>query len=155
MKKAIVTILSCCLILLSYAQKAAKSVYAEAGGPGLLFSANYDTRFSKKENGWGGRAGVGFVVGVGPIAGISFPLGVNYLAGNRHYFEGGAGITFSTVTSGLDNVNGSSSFFFGHISAGYRYQPKKNGFLFRIAVDPLFSSDGIFFWAGLGMGYKF
>ena len=37
------------------------SFYAELGGPGILFSANYDGRFNKSHLGFGGRVGVGFV----------------------------------------------------------------------------------------------
>src|ERR1700750_1000845 len=37
------------------------SFFAEIGGPGVLFSANYDTRFHKSNLGIGGRIGIGFV----------------------------------------------------------------------------------------------
>ncbi len=33
------------------------SFYAELGGPGILFSANYDGRFKKSHLGLGGRVG--------------------------------------------------------------------------------------------------
>src|SRR6187200_3735272 len=37
------------------------SFIAELGGPGIVFSANYDTRFQQSRLGIGGRIGVGFV----------------------------------------------------------------------------------------------
>src|SRR5215470_6381869 len=39
------------------------SFYAELGGPGILFSANIDRRFTKSNLGIGGRIGIGFVSG--------------------------------------------------------------------------------------------
>lgn len=37
------------------------SFIAEAGGPGIAFSANIDKRFANTNIGWGGRIGPGFV----------------------------------------------------------------------------------------------
>src|SRR5687768_5051746 len=75
----------------------AKAVYGEFGGNGLVFSANFDTRFSG-EKGIGGRAGVGYAA-AGGVSIVTFPLGLNYLIGNApHYFELGAGVTFVTAT---------------------------------------------------------
>lgn len=37
--------------------------FAEVGGPGILFSANIDTRFNTSSLGWGGRIGLGFYTG--------------------------------------------------------------------------------------------
>lgn len=39
------------------------SFFAELGGPGILFSANVDRRFTKANLGFGGRIGIGFVTG--------------------------------------------------------------------------------------------
>src|SRR5688572_17553923 len=68
-----------------------KSVYFELGGPGLA-SFNFDTRFSGRPDGIGGRVGVGgfYIADEGVIF---FPIGVNYLIGkdNKHYFEVGGG----------------------------------------------------------------
>lgn len=51
------------------AQTAAKSIYGEVGGPGI-FSINFDTRFSKQENGFGMRVGIGGI----DLSGPSFVL---------------------------------------------------------------------------------
>ena len=137
----------------SHAQSGAKSVYAELGGPGLA-SINFDTRFSKKEDGIGGRIGIGGFNVDG--SGVVFvPIGVNYIVGKdgRSYFELGAGITpvFGTGDAG-DNFSET----FGHILLGYRMQPKEGGFTFRAFICPVFGS-GFFvpYYGGLYFGYKF
>lgn len=137
----------------------AQSAYAELGGPGLA-SINFDTRFSKKDDGIGGRVGVGgFTLndGFGDNVTMFFiPIGVNYLVGKdeKNYFELGAG-----VTPVLGNVNGGSSDFsgtFGHILLGYRMQPKIGGFTFRAFVCPIFGNGGFIpYYGGLSFGYKF
>jgi hypothetical protein len=50
----------------AYAGTRAQSVFGELGGNGLLFSVNYDTRFSRSDKGLGMRAGLGF--SVAPVA---------------------------------------------------------------------------------------
>ncbi len=138
----------------------AKSVYAEIGGNGLFLSANYDFRFAKKQDGFGARAGVGFIpdVGFGGSA-VTFPLGVNYLLGKRSsYLEAGLGVTIANFTdSDLfgDLLEGQTSAAFVP-SLGYRYQPLSKGFTGRIFVSPfIFTEGGAEFWAGLSAGYKF
>ena len=49
--------------------------YAELGGPGILFSANIDSRFKSSPFGWGFRAGLGFVTADEEISG---PNGIEY-----------------------------------------------------------------------------
>jgi hypothetical protein len=83
------------------------SFFAELGGPGVLFSANLDTRFKKSIRGWGGRAGLGFVTASeykytppntyewNDASAITIPVQVNYIFGkdaSPHAFEVGAGI---------------------------------------------------------------
>ena len=74
------------------AQKtAAKSMYFELGGPGLA-SINFDTRFSARQDGLGGRIGVGgFSIDGSSI--VFIPVGLNYLIGKetKNYIELGAG----------------------------------------------------------------
>ena len=138
----------------------AKSVYAEIGGNGLLISANYDFRFAKKQDGFGARAGVGFIPDLGFTPGaVTFPLGVNYLSGKgASYFEAGLGVTFITFSTGGDflgnQVKGETIAFFVP-GIGYRYQPIRNGFTARIFVSPFIGSGEVQFWAGLSLGYKF
>jgi glycine cleavage system aminomethyltransferase T len=134
----------------------AQCVFGELGGNGLMFSANYDIRFAKKQNGFGGRAGLGFVTSIFFGSGLTVPVGINYLAGKRgHYLEAGLGATIITLegfTLFGEDINASSVAFVP--SLGYRYQPLQNGFTGRIFVSP-FISEGSTFWAGISAGYKF
>ncbi|HEV8080688.1 MAG TPA: hypothetical protein VGP43_08250 [Chitinophagaceae bacterium] len=144
-----------------HAQKAAKAVYAEIGGPGLA-SANFDMRFKKEEGGLGFRVGIGgFALsdGFGDRASIlSVPVGLNYLIGKdqKNYFEVGVGFTYinGTSESGFGSDNFSSSF--GNLTLGYRLAPAKGGFFFKAQITPVFGS-GFFipYYGGIGFGYKF
>jgi len=88
MKKSIILI----LISASYSHAQAPQVYAELGGPSVA-GINFDSRFSKKENGIGGRIGFGGFSIDG--SGVLFiPVGINYLIGkpeSKNYLELGAG----------------------------------------------------------------
>jgi len=134
----------------------ATSIYFELGGPGLA-SFNFDTRFSKKEDGIGGRVGMGGFSVDG--AGVIFiPVGLNYILGkdNKNYFEVGAGIT-PLITTGDFSDNGDNfTTTFGHLLFGYRMQPLNGGFLFRAFISPVFGS-GFFvpYYGGVSFGYKF
>lgn len=134
----------------------AKDVFFELGGPGFA-SFNYDMRF-KGESGLGFRAGFGgFNVDGDGV--IFVPLGLNYLLGKdeKNYFELGAG---PTILAGSDDVtfgdDDKKSTVLGHLNFGYRYQPKKGGFTFRAAINPLFG-NGFFlpYYGGVSFGYKF
>ena len=164
MKKIIVLLLLCVcfsFINVACAQTAAKAAYAEIGGPGLA-SVNFDTRFAKKEDGFGGRIGIGgFSIGdgVGDHVGIvTVPVGLNYLVGKDHknYFELGAGFTYvsAKATAKTSSKNFHSSF--GNATLGYRLAPARGGFFFKAEITPVFG-DGFFipYFAGLGFGYKF
>jgi len=161
MKKIIVLLfISSALLNVSYAQTAAKAAYAEIGGPGLA-SVNFDMRFAKQEDGFGGRIGIGgFSIGSsGDRVGIvTVPVGLNYLIGKdkKNYFELGAGFTYvsAKATSNSNSANFHSSF--GNLTLGYRLAPAKGGFFFKAEITPVFGS-GFFipYFAGLGFGYKF
>ena len=163
MRYLILTCLSAFLICTHVsAQKAAKSVYAEIGGPGLA-SANFDMRFKKVENGLGFRVGIGgFSVNddYDKFNLITVPVAINYLIGkdNKNYFEIGAGATYvhtSDKGSGLSS-NSEFSTSFGHLHFGYRLQPAAGGFTFRAGITPIFNSNGFIpYYASLSFGYKF
>jgi hypothetical protein len=136
--------------------QSAKAMYFELGGPGLA-SFNYDTRFSNREDGIGGRIGFGgFAI---DQAGVIFiPAGLNYIIGKdgRNYFELGAGVTPVIAFEDFSDDGGAFSTTFGHLNFGYRLQPKQGGFFFRVAINPVFGKG--FFWpyyGGIGFGYKF
>jgi hypothetical protein len=137
----------------------AQTGFVELGGPGLA-SINFDTRFSNKNDGFGGRAGIGgFSVRDNfsdSKAGLIFlPIGVNYIFGkdNKNYFEIGAGVT---PVFGTGDISSDFSETFGHIILGYRMQPPNGGFTFRAFMCPVFG-NGFFipYYAGLSFGYKF
>ncbi|WP_316822852.1 hypothetical protein [Pedobacter gandavensis] len=140
----------------------AQNVFIELGGQGLTFTANYDSRFSKKRDGLGGRAGIGYL-SINDERVTSIPFSLNYLLGkNGKYFELGLGTTlfystgFKKVFS-MDNkkkeyeaeVVGTMSFF-------YRVQPEDSGFAFRIGLSPVFGKDYFIpYYGGLSLGYTF
>jgi hypothetical protein len=160
----ILTTLCFCISFLSKAQTAAKSIYAELGGPGLI-SFNFDTRFTKKEDGIGGRIGFGGFsfrdfFDDGKTTVIFVPIGLNYLMGKDHknYFELGAGVTpvFSSYTGSNSADDETFTSTFGHLLFGYRLQPANGGFTFRGFISPVFSKDGFLpYYGGISLGYKF
>lgn len=133
----------------------AKVVYGEFLGSGLIFSAHYDFRFGRKQNGWGMRTGLGFFGGSGGGI-LSVPIGINHLAGKGpHYFESGIGYTLAAFTGDTDFLDGSGSLLMP--SLGYRYQPLSKGFVARVYLGPLVGlqeGSGWFFWGGFSLGYK-
>ena len=137
----------------------AQTVFVELGGPGLA-SVNFDSRFAKKDDGFGGRIGIGgFSISdnLGDKGGVVFiPIGINYLIGrdSKNYFEIGAGLTPVVGTGDLSGNDFGTTF--GHILFGYRMQPKMGGFTFRAFISPVFG-DGFFipYYGGLSFGYKF
>jgi hypothetical protein len=136
--------------------QAAKSVFLELGGPGLI-SFNFDTRFSGKEDGIGGRAGIG-ALGIDGHTILFTPLGINYLIGTdgRDYFELGGGITPVILTGTSPGPGKKFTTSFGHLLFGYRMQPATGGFMMRGFICPVFSKDFFApYYAGLSVGYKF
>jgi hypothetical protein len=164
-KKSSLTVLLLFMAFVSNAQSAS-NINFELGGPGLA-SFNFDTRFSKKEDGIGGRVGIGgfslrttYENGNGisreSATVIFLPVGVNYLLGKdgKNYFEIGAGVTPVFASSTLSEDNFSSTF--GHILFGYRMQPANGGFTFRAFINPVFGEFGFLpYYGGLSFGYKF
>ena len=138
--------------------KRAQNVFVELGGQGLLFTANYDTRFSKRRDGLGGRAGIGYI-SIGGDNASTVPLSLNYLLGKgRQFFEIGLGATL-LATSGNDNsflFNENNSNIIGTMSFSYRLQPIDRGFSFRAGLTPIFNKNFFIpYYAGLSLGYSF
>jgi hypothetical protein len=150
-----VLITSICISQNSKAQ-VAKSIYFELGGPGLA-SFNFDTRFSPKESGIGGRIGFGGFY-VGDVGALFIPIGINYLMGkdNRNYFELGGGVTPVFISDDSDFGSGNFTETFGHLIFGYRLQPPNGGFTFRAFICPVFNTSGFIpYYGGVSFGYKF
>lgn len=136
---------------------AAKNVYAELFGNGLMLSLNYDFRFAQQQNGWGMRIGAGFFDGGTGNGVLTIPVAVNYLIGtSSSYLELSLGATFATFDDDY------RSFYFYYPSKllvvpgiGYRYQPKGRGFTGRLALSPLIATNGKAIpFGGLSVGYK-
>lgn len=159
-------------------RKTVKQFFTEAGGPGVLFSANFDSRFkSLTRLGWGFRAGLGFTIVESeeqvPSPGGGFinynyktrsvatlPVGINYLFGkpeSANMFEVGAGITvLSRKASVLNYSDYREGNLLGHFNFMYRRQPIDGGFSWRIGFTPVINPDGDIFPLGaVGLGYAF
>jgi len=132
----------------------ASQIYVELGGPGVIYSINYDGRLSKKDKGIGVRIGFGAASAEGSSY-FALPVGLNYLAGGGgNYFEFGAGATF---VSGNDvSIGDSEHGTFGWLSLGYRRQAyRKKGITWRLAFTPIFGSGYFIPYAGGSIGYRF
>jgi hypothetical protein len=157
----------------SYVTKQAKTFFFELLGPGAVYSVNYDIRFNKRQDGWGGRAGISYYADDSEHI-FTVPVVINYLAGKRgKYFEVGAGITYYNANTGdvffseqynVDYSNGGTVYYkrsnqngvLGTLNFGYRYQPIDGGFSFRGGVSPIFSSSQFTpFWPYISFGYAF
>jgi len=151
-----------------------KIFYTELGGPGLIMSANIDSRFKSNE-----RLGLGFRLGAGFCIGdfdgyinewgyrdyvtrtyYSIPVGLNYLFGkssSSSTFEVGGGVTFLTRKVSLfyydvekpGNMIGFATFM-------YRRMPVNGGFSFRAGFTPIIGTSGDLFPMGaVGIGFVF
>lgn len=175
MKKAFLTLLLFSFLVSTFAQdkpaKTVKQFYTEMGGPGILFSANFDTRFVPgKQVGLGMRVGLGFTIQdsyydvnneytVRTVGNL--PIGLNYLFGKEtsaHTFEVGAGATILFKKTALLVYNGNEKRgnLMGYFQFMYRRQPLNGGFTWRIGFTPLINTAGdIVPFAAGGIGYTF
>lgn len=136
---------------------ASKAIYGELGGSGLVFSANFDSRF-KGHKGLGFRAGFGFfgAASGGEADGIiTIPVGINYLFGKGegpHHFE--MGLTYTYLSTASSTFGDQESTFFFHPHFGYRFTKPSNSFNGRIYIGPLIGDGFVFFpFGGLSVGY--
>lgn len=137
-----------------------KAIFAEALGNSLL-SLNYDMRLQRfKNDGLGIRAGLGLGQQFDNTFSefnryIAVPVTINYIFGpRRHGIETGVGITPQIALS--ESGNSSQISPLGFFNLGYRYQPLKDGFLFRATWAPHLDSGSIqYVWLGASVGYSF
>lgn len=140
----------------------AQNVFIELGAQGLTFTANYDSRFFRKRDGLGGRAGIGYL-SFNEERVTSIPLALNYLLGkNGKYLELGVGTTlfYSTGFKKVFSMNNKKKEYEGEVvgtmSFFYRVQPEDSGFAFRIGLSPVFGEDFFIpYFGGLSLGYTF
>ncbi len=146
------------------------SFFAELGGPGILFSANIDRRFTKSNLGFGGRIGIGFVTGdeydnnngnynYKMRSVLTVPIQLNYIFGKSNSvnsFEVGGGLTIvGKKLNILDFYDDERSSLFGTASFMYRRQPAEGGFSWRIGFTPLIGRGYIQPFGAVSVGYNF
>ncbi|WP_155975785.1 hypothetical protein [Daejeonella oryzae] len=136
----------------------AQNVFVEVGGQGLLFTANYDSRFGNRRDGLGGRVGIGYISADGDNA-TTIPVSLNYLLGKgKHFFEIGLGATVLATGGDEDSFlfDDNNSNVIGTMSFSYRLQPVDGGFSFRAGLTPIFNGDFFLpYYGGLSLGYTF
>ncbi len=174
MYRTLLIIISCFAYVVSSAQQKKENTVpgrthfiAELGGPGILFSANIDTRFTKSTLGWGGRIGLGFVTAdeydgnfsYEPRSVVTVPAQINYVFGKSdspNTLEVGAGITYVGRKLEIFNFyDDKTSNFFGTASFMYRRQPLKGGFTWRAGFTPLIAKGYIQPSGAISVGYCF
>ena len=156
MRKNLLTLLAASLFITAVSAQN-KAVYGELGGNGLVFSANYDMRFTKTDGGFGFRVGIGFAA-ASDVSVVTFPIGLNYLTGKGpHHMELGIGVTPVTATvTFFDDESESGTATFIMPTIGYRYAKQTKGFVGRIYVGPVIAGGEVFFpWGGISAGIKF
>jgi len=140
------------LILLSSSQSSAQysntspvknQVYLELGGSGLTYSINYERLVSEN---FALRGGIGITPGLLFIDGTLFtiPVSGSYLiGGDFSKLELGLGATYITSTDieFFDLPAGSFSAVAIDGIIGYRGGSPQGGFVFRIAFNPMYSSE--------------
>ncbi|MGV8878452.1 MAG: hypothetical protein ACOH2A_05420 [Sphingobacteriaceae bacterium] len=137
----------------------AQNVFVELLGQGLLFTANYDTRFSNRRDGLGGRVGIGYM-SIDNAHATMIPASLNYLLGNggKHFFEIGLGATLLLTSGDADSFifDSNEGNIVGTMSFSYRLQPVDSGFSLRAGLTPIFNADFFIpYFAGLSLGYTF
>ena len=123
------------------------SIFVEGGGPGLLYSLNYERVV---EEDFGLRIGMSYVsfsASAGSSSAsatiLAVPVIFSYLGlrGGNHILElggGGTGVYASGAGSGTGfAASGSGMMALGTALIGYRRQPLDGGFQFRIGLEAL------------------
>ncbi len=126
-----------------------KSAYfIEAGGPSILPSLNFDTRFSKGGM-WGISTGIGYYPGENQF---TFATNLNYLFGKRaHFTEFGLGAGYGSSRVSLLDEEVPDDFLYGQLNIGYRMHPAR-GMLLRLGANLLVGSGGGIILPYLGLG---
>lgn len=143
------------------------AVHFELGGPGILYSLNYERFFLPQVSVRAGLSLFGLQENsTKDMQGVfAVPITGQYLVGRgAHHLELGLGFMTGVMWSDLNSYQKNESF--GLIAAtatiGYRYQPPRRGFLFRVAFTPLYGGSRfeplglpVTPWGSIGAGYAF
>ncbi len=139
---------------------ARNSIFVELGGNGVLYSLNYDRKFTDHVSGRVG--GMGFSVesnnGADRVSLLLFPTMINYLIGSGNSrLELGAGLLWGIAEGELEDYGSFNGLGLAGVTStiGYRLQPETGGFNFRVGLTPYFSDGTFQFWGGLGLGFGF
>ena len=151
----------CFIFLVSHQVNGQKkhAIYGEFLGSGLIYSINYDQRFTEDIKGWGFSVGFEYIPTEKVNNGVDFisiPFKANYIIGNQpHYLEVSAG---GIYVGGDAYFLGDYSFERGfgfNSSLMYRLQ-LESGFLFKIGVSYVFTKAfNAPVFPGLALGYAF
>jgi hypothetical protein len=139
-------------------EKNPQAIFLQVGGSAPFLSLKYDRRFKKRKNGFGFNIGFG-LFGFEEQLVKSIPFSINFLAGkSNHFVEVGAGASFVTATVSWFRKPIPGNGFIYHTNFGYRHQPSKGGFLFRVGLAPVFGPNtrsGYFLSSYMGLGFTF
>lgn len=151
------------------------SFFIEGGGPGLLYSLNYERIV---ENVVGLRAGFSYQSFSASAGGasasatfVTVPVIVSYLgvSSGNHYLEMGGGGTMvfasGSASGGGLAASGSGMIPLGTAIIGYRRQPLDGGFQFRIGLEALIGKGlalsnpdpnkiGVLPWMYMSLGFS-
>ncbi len=128
-------------------------VFFEAGGSGLLYSANYER-----------LVGPSSAIRLGYSSSDTGVLDYTAVFGGLAWMPGGGrrGIEFGLTLGALDIKRFLFLFsdqreagLYGSAILGYRWLPRVRGLSFRLAATPLFSPSGAAPWGAVSLGYVF
>jgi hypothetical protein len=133
------------------------AVYLELGGQGVLYTINYDYRFTTFF-----AARVGFTHYTIPqfffadLTITAFPImGEFLLFGENHFLELGVGLMPTIGESSFHFFSSTKSGVVGIANIAYRYQPVDGGLLFRASMPFFVTDNGAKVWGGVSFGYAF
>jgi hypothetical protein len=141
-----------------------QAIYVELMGNGLIYSVNYESRFSAKTGGLGGRIGISHVGDW-----LAVPVQLNFLIGKKDsnkFFEIGGGVTYIKYTEPFEV--GDRTFeqqTLTTLSFMFRRHPRYGKWMWKVGLTPLigYLSDDdegkaqmtIWPWIGIGIGRAF
>jgi hypothetical protein len=132
--------------------QAKNNVYLECFGNTGAYSINYE--YMPQET-LAGRVGVGYFAEHDKTV-LTIPLMANYLMGETdHRFELGAGTTIVVIEGDGHYLKQKGAFASPTITAGYRYQPRCGGMLFRAGLTPIFTPRKTVTSVGFSIGNSF
>ena len=126
------------------------SVYLELGGNSGAYSVNYDYSLSVSES---AKLAVG--TGLSALSLYSYHDGPAPVQNTQFFITPEANLLFGKNSHHLETGASLILFQIPVLRVGYRYQPRKGGFLFRVGFTPLLFDMDIFPWGGISLGYTF